>query len=386
MRSETVTPVPSRRELIREVHAFAKADTTRGVALFLLDLGLYAAAMAGVLFLSSLWAKVASSIFAGMVLGRMFSLAHNAAHENIVNGQRLNRFMAIVLFTPIFYNYRLWVYEHHTLHHPFPNDTKSDAYTPYSKQEYDALPAWRRALERFYRAPTVIGWGIYYIVERHFSTKIYPPAYVPPRLRPAAYWNTALVAVYAAALFALLIAAPHYATNLTSPAALLLGFALPFLVFEIHDGFALYVQHTDPRIPWFKDDVDRSAEGRTEFLSVHMEVPRFMGWFYHDTFAHPVHHLHPKIPCYHAYKAQRLLDARLGSAAVISKFGVSWLLDTTRRCKLYDWDNHQWLAFDGKATTGPLRISQHAGGRDVARALAQSRLARSRAKPATSSR
>jgi len=71
-----------------------------------------------------------------------------------------------------------------------------------------------------------------------------------------------------------------------------------------------------------------------------------------------------------------LLDARLGSAAVISKFGVSWLLDTTRRCKLYDWDNHQWLAFDGKATTGPLRISQHAGGRDVARALAQSRLAR----------
>jgi len=386
MRSETVTPVPSRRELIREVHVFAKADTTRGVALFLLDLGLYAAAMAGVLFLSSLWAKVASSISAGMVLGRMFSLAHNAAHENIVNGQRLNRFMAIVLFTPIFYNYRLWVYEHHTLHHPFPNDTKSDAYTPYSKQEYDALPAWRRALERFYRAPTVVGWGIYYIVERHFSTKIYPPAYVPPRLRPAAYWNTALLAVYAAALFALLIAAPHYATNLTSPAALLLGFALPFLVFEIHDGFALYVQHTDPRIPWFKDDVDRSAEGRTEFLSVHMEVPRFMGWFYHDTFAHPVHHLHPKIPCYHAYKAQRLLDARLGSAAVISKFGVSWLLDTTRRCKLYDWDNHQWLAFDGKATTGPLRISQHAGGRDVARALAQSRLARSRAKPATSSR
>src|SRR4029078_9937951 len=109
MRSETVTPVPSRRELIREVHVFAKADTTRGVALFLLDLGLYAAAMAGVLFLSSLWAKVASSIFAGMVLGRMFSLAHNAAHENIVNGQRLHRFIAIVLFSPIFFNYRACV-------------------------------------------------------------------------------------------------------------------------------------------------------------------------------------------------------------------------------------------------------------------------------------
>jgi acyl-lipid omega-6 desaturase (Delta-12 desaturase) len=384
MRSETVTPIPSRRELIRAVHVYAKADTPRGVALFLMDLTLYAAAIAGVLFLPALWAKVGGSIFAGMALGRIFSLAHNAAHENIVEGQRLNRFMAIVLFTPIFYNYRLWVYEHHTLHHPFPNDRKSDAYTPFSKQEFDALPAWRRALERFYRAPTVLGWGLYYIVERHFSTKIYPPAYVPPRLRPAAWWNTALLAVYATMLLTLLIAAPHYAVNLTSLGALLLGFALPFLVFEVHDGFALYVQHTDPRIPWFKNDVDRNAEGRTELLSAHLEVPRLMGWFYHDAFAHPVHHLHPKIPCYRAYEAQRLLDAQLGPAAVVSKLGISWLLDTTRRCKLYDWDKHQWLAFDGTATTEPLRISQYAGPRSVSRAVAQSRLAQSRAKPALS--
>ena len=47
---------------------------------------------------------------------------------------------------------------------------------------------------------------------------------------------------------ALLFAAPYYAVNLTSASAILLGFALPFMVFEIHDGFALYVQHTDPRI------------------------------------------------------------------------------------------------------------------------------------------
>ena len=28
----------------------------------------------------------------------------------------------------------------------------------------------------------MVGWGVYYLVERHFSTKIYPPAYVPPSL------------------------------------------------------------------------------------------------------------------------------------------------------------------------------------------------------------
>jgi acyl-lipid omega-6 desaturase (Delta-12 desaturase) len=374
--------IPKRRDLIREVNVFARSDTAYGLTLFVVDVVLYAGAMVGVLFLPPLWAKIGCSVFAGMALARIFSLAHNAAHENIVNGRRLNRVLATILFTPIFYNCRLWIYEHHALHHPFTNDAKSDAWKPFSKQEYDALPAWRRALERFYRAPTVVSWGIYYLVERHWSTKIYPPAYLPLPLRRGAWWNTALLAVYAAALIAMLLAAPRYAVNLSASGALLLGLALPLLVFEIHDGFALFVQHTDPRIPWFNGAVDRNAEGRTELLSVHLVVPRLMGWFYHDVFSHPVHHLHPKIPCYHAFQAQTLLDARLGPAAVVSRLGLHWFLDTTRRCKLYDWDNHQWLAFDGTPTAERQRVARFAGPGDEARAAGQSRLAGRRAQTA----
>jgi len=374
--------IPKRRDLIREVNVFARPDTARGLMLFVVDIALYAGAIGGVLLLPSLWAKVGCSVFAGMALARIFSLAHNAAHESIVKSRRLNRVLATLLFTPIFYNCQLWMYEHHSLHHPFTNDTKSDAFKPYSKQEFDSLPAWRRALERFYRAPTVVGWGVYYLVERHWSTKIYPPPYIPPTLRPAAWWNTALLAVYGAALLALLVAAPNYAVNLSSVGAVLLGFAVPLFVFEIHDGFALYVQHTDPRIPWFSGPVDRNAEGRTELLSVHLVVPRFMGWFFHDVFSHPVHHLHPKIPCYHAFAAQTLLDARLGPAAVVSKLSLRWFLETTRRCKLYDWDKRQWLAFDGTPTAEPFHVAQFAAPGDKERAVAQFMLARRRAQAA----
>ena len=229
-----------------------------------------------------------------------------------------------------------------------------------------------------------MGWGFYYLLQRHWSTKLYPSRDLAPPLWRAAWWNSALLLVYAAGFVALLVAAPCYAVNLDSIDAVLLGLALPLLVFEIHDGFALYVQHTDPRIPWFHGDVDRSAEGRTELLSVHLVVPRLVGWFYHDTFAHPVHHLHPKIPCYHAHAAQTLLDARLGPAAVVSQFGLRWLADTMRRCKLYDWDRNQWLAFDGTATTAPLETGRYAGRQDAARAAMQSRLARRRAERAIS--
>jgi len=352
--------LPTRKQLIHEMQAYAQASTARGVALFVFDVALYVVAITGVLLAPGAAWKIACIVFAGMALARMFSLAHNAAHENIVRGKKLNRLMAVVLFTPFFYNYRLWAYEHHMLHHPHPNNARPDAYTPLSKREYDALPRWRRALERFYRAPNLVGWGVYYLLQRHWSTKIFPRAWLPDRLQRAAWLNTALLGAYGVAFLTLLAAAPRYAVGLDSVSAVLLGLVVPFFVFEIHDGFALYVQHTDPSVPWFARAVDRNGEGRTELLSVHLVVPRVMGWFYHDTFSHPVHHLHPKIPCYRVYRAQCHLDRLLGDAAVAKTMSVRWLRDTMRCCKLYDWDRHQWLGFDGFPTTEPLPVMRFA--------------------------
>src|SRR5262249_31792581 len=148
------------------------------------------------------------------------------------------------------------------------NDAHADAYTPYSKAHFDALPHWRRLLERFYRAPNVIGWGVYYILQRYWWTKIVAPDYVPRRLRRATYLHSSLLLSYLALFVTLLALAPRFGNNITSAEAVLLGAVLPFFVFEIHNSFALYAQHTDPRIPWFKHSVDRNGIGRTELISV----------------------------------------------------------------------------------------------------------------------
>jgi hypothetical protein len=86
------------------------------------------------------------------------------------------------------------------------------------------------------------------------------------------------------------------------------------------------------------------------------------------------------------HEAQLRLDERLGPAAVVSRFGLRWLLDTTRRCKLYDWERHQWLAFDGTPTTGRLDIARAAGSRDPDRAAMYARLAHKRALPTARAR
>ena len=356
----SVTPIVSRRELIRRLRRYATPSTSAAIFYFITDFAIYALALSGVLFLAPLALKLICSVVAGLALGRLFSFAHNAAHENLAKGRTLNRVLAFFAFTPFLYNYQLWVFEHHHWHHPALNDAKPDAYKPFSKLDFDNLPWWRRALERFYRAPNIVGWGAYYLVERHITTKLYPPKYIPNPYRRRAWLNSAWLFLYLCAFAIFLSNAASYATNLTGLSAVLLGLILPFSVFEIADGFTLYAQHTDPMIPWFKDAiVDREGVGRGEMLTVHLKVPLLYRWWSHDTHAHPVHHLLPGIPFYRAYEAQLELDQLLGSAAIVRTLGLHWWLDTMRRCKLYDWDKQQWLDFGGNPTAPSLAHRQY---------------------------
>src|SRR5689334_3342790 len=57
------THLPTRRELIRELNVYATPQTARGLALFVLDIALYASALAGVLFVTPWWAKIVCGVF-----------------------------------------------------------------------------------------------------------------------------------------------------------------------------------------------------------------------------------------------------------------------------------------------------------------------------------
>jgi acyl-lipid omega-6 desaturase (Delta-12 desaturase) len=346
--------LPSRRDLIRACSRFATSSTPHGIALFALDAALYVAAIAGVLFMPALWQKIACSVIAGMAQAKLMVVAHDAAHLSLVNGRRLNRLIGIVAMTLCHYNFRLWNFEHHRLHHPDPNDAHPDAFTPLCKKEFDALPFWRQWLHRVYRAPNLIGFGVYYIVERYWWTKVGPPHYIPADQRASAWRHAALLLTWVAALATLLVAAPAFAVNLTAVEALALGLFLPFFAFQCQNSFALFTQHTDPAIPWFAETADRNGAGRAELLSVDLRTPRLMGWFYHDIFAHPVHHLLPRIPCYRVREAQDHLARLMGPHAIVRHLSPRWLLDTTSRCKLYDWQARRWTDFEGHPTSEPV--------------------------------
>jgi omega-6 fatty acid desaturase (delta-12 desaturase) len=347
----------SQREALRQIAPHVRSSTAIGLAFFLYDFGFYWAGIAGVLLLPELWMKVLAATVAGFKLSALKTLGHDAAHGSLVRGKRLNWLLGVVVYAPCLYNYRMWVFDHHVRHHPHTNGPIKDTYTPFTKAEYDAMPAWRQWLERVYRGPTVIGWALYYLVERWWDMKLFPRGHMPATHRKAAWPHFWFLVAYSTLFLGALAAAPLY-TAMSSLQAIMLGAVVPFVVFMAVTGWGLYLQHTHPDVAWLRgtDEDNKVFYDRGELLSVHWKMPGWFGRLTHDVMDHPVHHLHPRIPCYRLKLAQAKLNDLLGEHAVVQKFTLRSFLDTMGRCKLYDFDNHRWLDFDGKPTTGTARM------------------------------
>ena len=343
---------PSRADIQRALQEFLRPSLFWGTALALADLAQYAAAIAGVLLLPALWMKIACSVFAGLKIANLATLGHDAAHGSLVPGRRLNEILGIIVFLPGLTNWALWIYEHHYRHHPYTNGELTDTFTPLAKAEYDALPAWKRALKRLHRNPLGLGFALYYIAERWWQVKFFPRVDVPRRHRKSAWRHFALLIAYLAAFSALLAAAPLYSPT-GSVTALILGLLVPFYVWmELMSG-SLYFQHTNVTIPWFKGEIDRRVMP-PETLTLHLSFPLWFSRYMHHVYDHGAHHVQPAIPCYRLRAAQQRLNALVTGQVVSLPFSFRLFWDTLRRCKLYDYEHHQWLDFHGNPTAAPI--------------------------------
>ena len=345
--------LPTRKEVQIELRKYIRVDTMLGTSLYLADIIMYSAFVYGVLVLPYLWMKIIASILAGVKISNLSVIAHDAAHNSLTKSKRLNKFIAITSFLPCMFNYRLWLYDHNKLHHSMTNEKFPDSYTPFSKEEYDNLPKLRQWKERLYRRPSVLYFGLYYILERWSKVKLYPGKQIPRNIHNSAWKHFFLLICYTAVFLGILVSAPLYSGTSVST-ALILGFIVPFYIFQSLYAAAVYVQHTHPRIPWFNKKPDRQTIARQEFISVHLQCPSWVDSLVHHIFDHSAHHACPAIPCYQLGAAQARLNELLGKHVVTSRLSLKELSDIMRTCKLYDYENHCWLDFDGNRNTSPI--------------------------------
>lgn len=342
--------IQSRPQLVRALLPYAQPDTRQGVLRFAGDYALFALGTALALLASNLALRVAGALLAGMKMSSLYAIAHDAAHNTLTASRRLNKLLGAIAYLTGFYNYRLRLYDHLTRHHPLVNGPQPDAYRPLSLAQYRALPRWRRAWERFMRSANPLAWMAYATTMRLMKSETFPKKSMPPAVRREAWAYAALMLAYVGSAVGALAWWSAGELALLAERAFF-ALVLPFLAFQMNQAIVVYLQHTDPRIPWFAPGDLRHVEHGSEQLSVHVDMPRWLSSFVHHMFCHAAHHVCPSIPCYRLYDAQQRLNTLLGGAAVVIPFRAGALLDVFRRCKLYDYEQHRWLDFVGNPTS-----------------------------------
>jgi omega-6 fatty acid desaturase (delta-12 desaturase) len=131
------------------------------------------------------------------------------------------------------------------------------------------------------------------------------------------------------------------------------GIIVPFIVWNWLMGFVTYQHHTHPEIPWFNDLEEWSASRAQLTCTAHMVFPAIVDLVLLRIMNHTAHHLDPTIPLYRLRWGQ----SSLGEYAREYRWSLSGCLESFRFCKLYDYDQHQWLDFHGRPRATTRRLT-----------------------------
>ena len=261
-------PLPHRRVIRSWLVPLGERTTAYSLMLLMLDYALLLMSLGTVVLAQSALVKIAASLAAGFIIGRLFILGHDACHQSLTPHRTLNKWIGRIAFLPSMTPYSLREVGHNVVHHGYTNLTGVDfIWAPFTREEFAALRPSRRLLERIYRS----GWapGLYYMIEIWWRRMFFPSEAAMPTRRPIFFKDCALVSAYGLLWIGLLVWAAQ-ATGQSTFLLVLFGFMVPFLFWCAMIGFVVYVHHTHVRINWYADRSEWNRSGPFVSTTVHL--------------------------------------------------------------------------------------------------------------------
>lgn len=338
------------RKIIRSwTQPFASKNTAWGLFLIAIDFVILGALLFGTVHFYAWWAKLIFALLAGFWIGRIFVIGHDLCHQAYFQSRKLNHIFGRICMLPSVSPYSLWDIGHNVVHHGYTNLKDVDfVWQPKSPEEYKAMSAGRKFLERIYRSG--LGSGIYYIIEIWWKKMMFPSKKQMPTQRKIFFWDSMLCAGFGI-LWAAVVVWAAYATHQSPWVLLFFSWFLPLLMWFYMIGFVVYVHHTHTKVTWHEDKKEWAAAQPFVSTTVHLTFHYNMGALVHHIFEHTAHHVDMSIPLYHLKSAQAKLEHILPERIVIQPFSWGWYFRTAGACKLYDYKNKVWTDFDGNPIT-----------------------------------
>lgn len=334
----------NRKELRELLKPYEAKNDALALRLCLTDYLLFFIGQYGVIAMP-LALKPFASILVYAAIVRLFVLGHDACHGALASSRQLNQWLGRLVFLPSMTTFQGWTVTHNMLHHGFTNlAAQKDMWSPLSPDAYQALNSFERLRYRIYRNKW--GIGICYLNEIWWKCLYFPSAkvvgaYSEKRFLADSLLVTCFLVIWLTSLYALALT-----TTQAYLPVLLLGFVLPFIVWNMTISYVTYLQHTHPKVHWYRNQQAWIASQPHITATVHIRFPQWLSSGIHHVMEHNAHHLDMNIPCYNLRAAQRQLEEKLPDSIVIQDFSWRWFADCTRICKLYDYEKQQWLSFE----------------------------------------
>ncbi|KPQ37685.1 MAG: omega-3 fatty acid desaturase (delta-15 desaturase) [Phormidesmis priestleyi Ana] len=299
-----------------------KPSVARSLSYFFLDIGivasLYAIAHAinSWLFFPLFW------VAQGTMFWALFVIGHDCGHGSFSKHKWLNNLIGHITHTPILVPYHGWRISHRTHHANTGNIDTDESWYPISKQTYDGMDSSAKLL-RFGFFLLAYPFYLFFRSPGRQGSHFLPSS---PLFRPSEKWDV-ITSTTCIALFIGLLVGIGFVFG---PLFLINYYIMPYLVFIVWLDLVTYLHHTEPDIPWYRNDSWYFLKGAIS------TIDRDYGIFnsiHHNIGTHVAHHLFLNMPHYYLKDATAAIKPIMGEYFRESKDSI-WtsLWRSAREC------------------------------------------------------
>lgn len=272
-------------ELILATKDFAHDSSSRSWWCVISTAGLLAGAFLGTLSNLPLFAKLACSVFEGLLILRLFVIYHDQQHHAILPKSRLAEYLMRAFGMFALSSSSIWrsSHNHHHNHNSKLKGSHIGSFPIMTKAQFLNAPKGKRFGYLFVRHPLTILFGYIFMF-------IYGMCLNPFFNNPKKHLDCLVALIVHVAIgFGLVY--------FFGWVGLLLAQTIPhFIAFTI-GTYLFYAQHNFPGVS-FNDNAGWTYEKAALESSSYMKTNRFMAWCTANIGYHHVHHLNSRIPFY----------------------------------------------------------------------------------------